>query len=60
MDKIPYVVLELGTGLDDMIPRLIESGLDSFMKSIPVLDQVDQDAPEAEPETAAPLWLDLL
>jgi adenylate cyclase, class 1 len=59
-DMIPYYLLELGKGLDGMIPQLIESGLNSFMPSIPVLSQADLEIPEDDTEEEDPPLLDLV
>lgn len=61
-DRIPYFVFELGKGRDDIILRRIESGLNSFMKSVSVLRRTDLSVPgsEADSDNEDPLLLDLL
>jgi adenylate cyclase, class 1 len=59
-EKIGYCLLELGKPPEERLVRLIESGLNSFMRSIPVLRQLDRNAVDADAETEEPPLLDLL
>lgn len=59
-NKIHYCIFEVGKPPDDRIVRLIETGLNSFMRSIPALRQLDMGAADADAEKEEPPLLDLL
>lgn len=59
-DRIRYCVFELGKPPDEGIVRLIETGLNSFMRSIPVFRQLDMDVPDTDTGKEEPPLLDLL